>query len=409
MYHKNKKSYFDAQFLSNKSNIKKTWSLINSIINKSNKPALPDHFLDSLGNKITDSLDISNHFNSYFSEIGTKLSNQIPPSSKSFTDYLLPPPACNFEFSTVDENDVLKVINSLKSKSSSGIDSMSTKLSKSIKVKVSPILTLIFNQSIMAQTFPNRLTIAKVVPVYKKGDPMCFENYRPISLLPTISKVFERLLHNQMTYYLETNQLIIPNQFGYRRGHSTELASATLVERIHNLMDKKLDTIGIFMDLSKAFDTIDHKILLKKLKQLNFAETSLNLIKSYLNDRTQCVEILGELSNFKTITLGVPQGSILGPLLFILYINDINNVSDLFDSVLYADDTTLTYSPTRTLDAIHTSNVINSELDKFNQWFRANKLSLNVTKTNFMIFHPPRITPLDLKLQINGINIERLK
>ena len=163
------------------------------------------------------------------------------------------------------------------------------------------------------------------------------------------------------------------------------------------------------MDLSKAFDTINHTILIKKLASLGFSQNSSNLIQSYLWNRKQYVEIGGTGSNMRAITTGVPQGSILGPLLFILYINDINSASDLFDFTLYADDTTLTYSPTFTLDATHTSAVINTELSKINDWFCTNKLSLNIDKTNFIIFHSVGVVPLDIKLTINKIAINQVK
>ena len=149
-----------------------------------------------------------------------------------------------------------------------------------------------------------------------------------------------------MTTYLKCNNLIYHNQFGYREGHSTNLASATLVEKIIKQLDKGRDTVAVFMDLSKAFDTIDHEILIRKLSiSFNFSTNSLSLIRDYLTNRKQFVEIDGRNSVTREVNLGVPQVSILGSLFFILYINDISKASDLFDSLLYADDTTLTYSP----------------------------------------------------------------
>ena len=403
--------YFSSQFESCKSDIKKTWSLINNILNRSNKPSLSDHFFDDRGNRISDSNSIANSFNNFFSKIGQSLSDKIPRTDKHFSEYISRFHSNEkFTFREATDIEVLKAINKLKNKKSTGFDNFSTKLIKSIKSTIVPIITKIFNQSVNCERFPSKLKIAKVVPVFKKGDPTLFENFRPISLLPTISKIFEQLLHNQICLYLESNQLLSQNQFGYRKGHSTDLACATITEQVVKKLDRGINTVAIFMDLSKAFDTIDHTILLKKLEiSFGFSSTSIKLVQSYLTNRVQFVNIRGVQSKTRKIIMGVPQGSILGPLFFLMYINDISNVSDLFDSILYADDTTLTFSPNFPHDANRSSHTINTELHKVNNWFRANKLSLNVSKTNFMIFRPQRAVPLHLYLEINGVQIKRVK
>ena len=402
--------YYHNEFEKYKSNVQRTWRLINNILTKSSSAEFPDYFFDDKANIITDSSMIAQKFNQFFSTIGESMANQIGTSKRTFLDFLQNNYAdSTFHFKVASENDIIKAFSKLKSKSSSGFDGISSKLLKLIKPLLIPVILKIFNQSIKTKVFPDKMKVAKVVPVFKKGDPSQFNNYRPISLLPVISKIFERVLHDQIYDYVEQNQLLFHNQFGYRKVHSTELACASLVEKVLEALDRGSNCISIFMDLSKAFDTIDHSILLQKLKlNFGFSSDAISLVDSYLRDREQYVEFKGFKSQTSKINVGVPQGSILGPLFFIMYINDISRVSDLFDYFLYADDTTLTFCPDPSADCNTTSLLINDELSKINDWFIANKLSLNISKTNFIVFHPPRTPSLFPKLHINGMNINRV-
>ena len=259
----------------------------------------------------------------------------------------------------------------------------------------------------MLQTgeFPNDLKISRVKPLFKSGEASSFSNYRPISLLPSFSKIFEYVIFKQLYSYMDDNRLFSLEQYGFRTGHSTELAALHLVNHLTKQMDTGKIPINIYIDLSKAFDTLDHAILLDKLKYYGIRGVAYRLFHSYLSNRYQYVEFNGSISSTKVIDTGVPQGSILGPLLFLIYINDLPCVSPLFNMVMYADDTTLYCNLSNNAN----ENYLNSELNKISEWLASNKLSLNTRKTKFMVFHTVQRKIQYPILTINNTVIERVK
>ena len=252
------------------------------------------------------------------------------------------------------------------------------------------------------------MKIAKITPLYKSGDVDKLCNYRPISVLPVFSKLLERIMYNRIYSHVTNNKLLYEKQFGFQQKCSTDYAILQLTKNIYESFDRNTFTLGVFVDLSKAFDTVNHKILLKKLTCFGIKGIYLNWFKSYLNNRKQFISYDKKETAMLNLMCGVPQGSILGPLLFLLYVNDIQHASTILEPIMFADDTNLFISHKNITTLFST---MNKELTKIQEWFNANKLSLNISKTKYSFFHPlawsDRI-PLTLpKLEINANTIKR--
>ena len=248
------------------------------------------------------------------------------------------------------------------------------------------------------------MKIAKVIPLYKNGSKHLFTNYRPVSLLPQFSKILEKLFNSRLDSFLERHNVLSESQYGFRTKRSTSQALMESIERITDAIDNHQYAIGIFIDLRKAFDTINHNILINKLEKIGIRGMAIDWIKSYLDRRKQFVKLGNHSSNCFDIACGVPQGSVLGPKLFILYINDICQLSKLLSMVLFADDTNV-FCFGDDLDTLQKN--INEELYKLKLWFDWNKLSLNVSKTKFMFFGRFRLNT-QLKIEIDGVAIEQV-
>ena len=253
---------------------------------------------------------------------------------------------------------------------------------------------------------PENQKLAKVVPIFKSKSRCEFSNYRPISLLPTLYKILEKVVHKRIYGFLSINKMISKCQFGFREKHSTVNAVTTFIIDIIDAFENKTPTLSIFLDLSKAFDTIDHDILLTKLQFFGIRGIANLWFKSYLENRTQYVQYNTGLSTKKTIKCGVPQGSVLGPLLFVIYVNDLSHSLNHCKCIQFADDTTL-YLSDRNLAKLFSN--VNEDLYYLTDWFRANKLSLNVGKTNYMLFSRQNFNDLNMRVSIAGQDIEQVE
>ena len=315
------------------------------------------------------------HLKNYFISIGSA-DKQTTTQNKEYTSYLCDKLNTKLVFNAITEESVLHIINSLKPKTSTGVDGISNKLLKFVKCGIAKKLTIIINQMLSVGIFPDLLKISKVIPLYKKDDSVNFSNHRPISLLPSISKIFEKVIFKQLADYLEENNLMYKYQYGFRNYYSTEYAALHLLDYLNSEVDARRIPLNVYLDLSKAFDFLSHSILLDKLKHYGVAH---DLLKNYLENRKQFVQLNDHSSELKCVLNGVPQGSILGPLLFLIYINDIPNSSNVFNFLLYADDTTL-FCNLEDIDSDYKEFTLNQELQHVHEWLLANGLQLNVKK-----------------------------
>jgi hypothetical protein len=387
------KLYYSDRFQKLEGDIKGTWHLLKDIMNNNNNPNMINE-LRVNGVKTTDLNQVANAFNDFFINIGPNLAKKIDDADGSYRDYLTlttstsTSPGGSFFLQPTSTEEITDIVHNLKSNKASGPDGLAPKVLKHIIPCLVAPLTLLFNKSFELGVFPNELKIAKISPIFKGEDKELVMNYRPISVLPVLSKVLERLMYNRLLNYFDQNDLLTNKQFGFREQKTTCMAITRLVDQISAKLDSGKVTIGVFIDLSKAFDTINHKILIDKLELYGVRGISLQWFKNYLTNRKQYVCVNNTVnSRINELICGVPQGSILGPLLFLIYINDIVKVSPILNMILFADDTNLFISGENLIETVTT---LNCELCKLSNWFKVNKLSLNIKKTNYMIFHNRR-------------------
>ena len=245
-------------------------------------------------------------------------------------------------------------------------------------------MTYVINLSLKQGIFPDSLKVAKVIQIFKQGSCSLCNNYRPISVLSALSKIFQRCILNQLIFHFNTENILVSKQFGFKAGKTTTDCSVDLVDDITKVIDEGSYAVSIFLDLSKAFDTVNHSILLSKLDLYGIRAGENQWFKSYLSKRKQKVFADGVESNFYFLKSGVPQGSILGPFLFIVYINDMVRATNYFTVRLFADDTSLT--AVGDLDVL--IQRINSKLPPVYEWLCSNKLTLNLSRTKYLVFQP---------------------
>ena len=382
-----KSKYFRDKFAACAGNTKSIWKLINNTL-KPNANRQFNYTLKRDDAEVTDPTIISNKFNEYFSSVAINLANNIPHVDVDPLIYVKSQ-INSFFCSNTDAAEVESIIRNFKSKQSN-INDIPNFLYKYVADLVSPLVANLINSSFEEGVFPEVLKVARVIPLHKSGDKSVIGNFRPISVLPVLSKIFEKVMHKRVSNFLEKFNILNDRQFGFRSKKSTCDAILGFTENCFSAFNNGEYFVSVFLDFSKAFDTVDHSILLRKLEKIGFRGTTLSWFKCYLHGRHQYVDIHGNFSCLKEISLGVPQGSILGPLLFIVYINDMSSCSNYLNFVHYADDTTL-YCNGRCCDDM--LDMVNAELLNVDRWLCCNKLSLNVKKSAYMIFSSRQYVP----------------
>ena len=382
-------------------NVGRIWKNIKHILNWTNAGSPNQLFYH--GKLLTKAQDIANAQNEYFCDkVNNILSNILPSRTDPLETLksLMRSRKCSLNLSTVHPDEVRPILSGLSNSSSYGLDLLDSFIIKLIQDEILPVVTHIVNLSIVSQEFPVYWKRTKIVPLFKKGDKSDPKNYRPVAIVPILSKVLERVIFNQLSTYLEINNLIHPNHHAYRKNHNTTTALVQMYDGWLKALDDSLFTGICLLDMSAAFDTVNHELLLKKLKLYGLNDAAIKWIDSYLSSRFQCVAIEGCLSKIIQVNSGVPQGSILGPLLYTLFINELPEVirgeresegssisayhanDNGCSACCYADDTTLSCSA-KTSDELTLK--LSLKYDKIATFMRDNKLKLNDEKLHLMV------------------------
>ena len=376
-----KSEYYRKKTAQQNKNPKEAWKTINDLLGRSsNDTTINELSID--GSNITSTQEMANGFNEYFTNIGPNLASSIDDSNTSFRLFVKPAKSKLDRFKFVSVSRVIKLLNGLSNCKATGLDKISGRILKVAANSIAPSLTHIFNHGLISNCFPDEWKMARLVPIHKKGPRDLIENYRPISILPVISKIMERILSEQIYQYLSDNSLLTEYQYGFRKMHSTVSALLDSTNSWYVNMDRKMFNLVVLLDLKKAFDTIDHSILLSKLELYGITGNALSMIRSYLSGRNKKCQLGDKMSTARRIECGIPQGSILGPLFFLIYINDLPQCLNHATARLFADDTNLTVAGV-SIQEIESN--MNRDLAHVNEWLLANKLSLNVVKTEFIL------------------------
>ena len=389
--------YHSKKFQNSNGNIKKTWDIINKSIKSRNfrsKIVLVEN------QNIVNDFDIPNKFVNHFSNVANIVDGNRPDMN-NVKKYLQNRQINTFYLSKITHKEIENAIEQLKD-NGCGLYNFSTDLLIGIKSDLSPILVKLFNLCTDQGYFPEELKTGCITPIHKKGDKAEISNYRPVCSLSPFSKIFERIIYSRMLSFINKYDLFSNTQHGFRPNLSTESALLKFIDTVHKGLTLKQNVGTIFMDLSKAFDVMNHDVLETKLEHYGFRGTFLKILMSFIRNRKYFVNVNGLNSCTKVVNIGVPQGSTIGPMFFLIFVNDMKACTILLELIQFADDTTLIFSCKNFTEL---KNTLESEVIKVIEWLETNKLILNLSKTHFMLFSFKRNIP-KLPVMINGTELE---
>ena len=397
---KAKAKYYADYFKRYSNDGRKQWQMINRLLNKQGKNKGGINKLIDGEEKITDPGKIAEKFNNYFCNIAQQLkdednSEKIPPELKYSKRCLIDMPTTPC---TLEEIEIC--IKNLKNKATSDV---AVNPLKYVGKEISPVIHELVCSSLAQGIFPEPLKCAKVIPLHKEGPKTDVTNYRPISLLSVFSKIYERIMHTRLVNHLQSNGILHNSQYGFRAGHSCEHAILEAQNKITQAIDKKKIALLLLVDFSKAFDMVEHDILLRKLEHYGVRGVHLRWFASYLHNRKQYVNIDNASSEKHLIKYAVPQGSILGPTLFIVYINDLPEISKLAKFIFFADDANIIITGTTMIEIQEQASLL---LKSIETWVRSNGMRINLKKTKYMVFTNKFISNDPLELFLNETKIK---
>lgn len=403
-----KRNYYSHKINNSENRSKAVWKIVNEKTKNEVNPKGKIPTININGTLINDPQMICEEFASYFSTIAKNNIASTLGDKRSTGPVPMGAVQKSFFFHPVSIAELESIIKSLRPKRSNGPDEISNYVLKNIGNSINEQVCHLMNMSLMSGEFPTCLREALVLPVFKKGDTFSLENYRPIALISTFSKIMEKVVCTQLTGFLETQKAISERQHGFRRARSTESALTELLQGIYDRIDAQQYVAGIFFDLTRAFDCVDPQILCHKLEGLGIRGVPLDWIRTYLNCRSIRVKVGDKLSKSSPVELGVVQGSVLGPLLFLLFTNDLPQIFADALTVMYADDTSviITANSPEQLRGLIDSTVISMQA-----WCDRNRLLLNMDKTKIVHFHKRReIQPQHIQLSdsvvVLGVHID---
>ena len=389
----------------NKSDSSRMWKCLKDAL-----PQSANHSVSVIksGKKVlSEPVQVAEVFNKHFTTIGQKIAKAFGKGNKDARGLVQKKTDKSFQLDLVTSNFVKIQLQNLKTNKAIGLDKISARLLKDSADIIAPSLQALINKSFREGKFPSNWKSAKVVALFKNGDKSNCDNYRPISILPTISNIIERAVHKQFYEFLQVNNLLFKDQFGFRNKMSTSSALLQFTDSLLKSMDEGLVSGVVYLDLKKAFDTVDHSLLLLKLSEYGVSTACLKWFRSYLSQRSQQTSVGDALSSKRNVTIGVPQGSVLGPLLFLVFINDLPLSVKHSNTILFADDTAIYYSGKNCNEI---QNMMNEDLALVKKWLNDHRLTLNISKSKFVVVggkqQLKRFQDLTLKIEEDELSRE---